>query len=128
MKLSFQSIILKSVDLLFESMGLLFDALTTKSLDFTSRASRKEYILCSLFWSIVFVSADLYWGWKEKPFLQFFPFLFVLVNSAITSRRLHDLNWRGWWQLPFWLFPISGIMLCFLKGTSEANRFGDVPK
>ena len=43
MILSLQSIILKSVELLFESMGLLFDALTTKSLDFSSRASRKEY-------------------------------------------------------------------------------------
>jgi uncharacterized membrane protein YhaH (DUF805 family) len=127
MKTLFQSIILKSVDLLFESMGLLFDALTTKSLDFNSRASRKEYNVCLVFWSIVYLVAMRY-NWQEKLILIWIPIVYLLFSIALLSRRLHDLNWRGWWQLSLWLFPISGIILCFLKGTSEANRFGEVPK
>jgi hypothetical protein len=127
MILSLQSIILKSVELLFESMGVLFDALTTKSLDFSSRASRKEYNASIIFWCIIYSIAIKY-KWNESAVLIFIPIFYAISGVAIINRRLHDLNLRGWWQLPLWLFPISGIILCFLKGTPEANRFGDVPK
>ncbi len=127
MKLSFQSIILKSVELLFESMGVLFDALTTKSLDFSSRASRKEYNASVIFNYIIFSIAIKY-KWNEQIILIFIPIFLLIFNTALLTRRLHDLNLRGWWQLPMWLFPISGIILCFLKGTPQENRFDDVPK
>lgn len=127
MILSLQSIILKSVELLFQSMGLLFDALTTKSLDFSSRASRKEYTACVIFECIIFYVTTEY-KVEEKIILVFISIVYLIFSIALLTRRLHDLNLRGWWQLPMWLFPISGIILCFLKGTPEANRFGDIPK
>ena len=127
MILSLQSIILKSVELLFESMGVLFDALTTKSLDFSSRASRKEYTAGVIFNYIIYSIAIKYKG-SENVVLILIPIFFIIYSTALLTRRLHDLNLRGWWQLPLFLFPISGIILCFLKGTPETNRFGDVPK
>ncbi len=127
MKLSFQSIILKSVELLFESMGLLFDALTTKSMDFSSRASRKEYNAYWIFWLIVFLIATKY-KWEENYVLLFIPIFYAISGIAVSIRRLHDLNLRGWWQLLVIAIPFSFVALCFLKGTPETNRFGDVPK
>lgn len=127
MILSLQSIILKSVELLFQSMGLLFDALTTKSLDFSSRASRKEYTACVIFNYIIYSIAIKYKA-NENAVLIIISIFFIIYATALLTRRLHDLNLRGWWQLPMFLFPISGIILCFLKGTPETNRFGDVPK
>jgi|GEM_PF-5149933 len=127
MILSLQSIILKSVELLFESMGLLFDALTIKSLDFSSRANRKEYNAYWIFWLIVFCIATKY-KWKENYVLIFIPVFYAISGVAVSIRRLHDLNLRGWWQLVVLAIPFAFVVLCFCKGMSETNRFGDVPK
>lgn len=127
MILSLQFIILKSVDLLFQSMGLLFDALTTKSLDFSSRASRKEYNAYWIFWLLVFCIATKY-KWNESAVLIFISIFYAISGIAVSIRRLHDLNLRGWWQLLVIAVPFSFVVLCFFKGTPEANRFGDFPK
>lgn len=35
-----------------------------------------------------------------------YQFFIFLVNLSITTRRLHDLGWSGWWQLVFFLAPL----------------------
>ena len=43
--------------------------------------------------------------------------LFVWPFFATTTKRLHDLNYRGWWILPAYLGPIligSGLMGYFM--------------
>lgn len=55
-----------------------------------------------------------------------------LMNLAIFSRRMHDLNSSAWSVL-FWFIPIIGqiygiymlILLTFKKGKREPNIYGD---
>ena len=54
------------------------------------------------------------------------------ITVVSTTKRLHDINRRGWWQL-VGLVPVFGqlavIIVCgFVKGTIGPNRFGDDPK
>ncbi|HEY4292703.1 DUF805 domain-containing protein [Luteibacter sp.] len=42
----------------------------------------------------------------------------------VTVRRLHDVDWRGWW----YLVPFVSLILIFLDGTRGPNRFGPSPK
>ena len=54
------------------------------------------------------------------------------ITVVSTTKRLHDINRRGWWQL-VGLVPVFGrlavIIVCgFVKGTIGPNRFGDNPK
>ena len=58
--------------------------------------------------------------------------LALLVPSlAVTFRRLHDTNRRGWWIL-IGLIPLIGALVLFifylLDGTPGPNRFGPDPK
>jgi uncharacterized membrane protein YhaH (DUF805 family) len=58
--------------------------------------------------------------------------LFVLIPGiAVTVRRLHDSNHRGWWWW-LWIIPVIGwiwllVLLC-LDSTPGPNRFGPNPK
>lgn len=65
-----------------------------------------------------------------------FIFLFALFLIAfvyhiiLDIRRLHDMNLRGWWLL-IGLVPFAGpvllILLYFIPGNWDANRFGKTP-
>ena len=53
-----------------------------------------------------------------------------LLSIAVGSRRLHDTNRSGWWQL-LWIVVFIGWipLIIWLASTSknENNRFGDEP-
>ncbi len=55
--------------------------------------------------------------------VTFIPFL------SLSVRRLHDIDFRGWWLLLGLLGPASLAILIFhcLKGTVGDNRFGPDP-
>jgi uncharacterized membrane protein YhaH (DUF805 family) len=36
-------------------------------------------------------------------------FLFVIPKAALVTRRLHDINCSGWWQILFWFRIILGV-------------------
>lgn len=38
-------------------------------------------------------------------------FIFFLVGISLTTRRLHDLGWSGWWQLLFYCGSIPFVLL-----------------
>lgn len=42
-----------------------------------------------------------------------------------SVRRLHDVNYRGWWWLP--IVNIWAVVVCFFAGNIESNRFGPPP-
>ena len=54
-----------------------------------------------------------------------------LPSRAVGSRRLHDTNRSGWWQL-LWIVVFIGWipLIIWLASTSknENNRFGEEPK
>jgi len=103
--------------------------------------ARCAIILCALF---VVVGAS-YWldgSIPKQVFLQssdamlvtslgFSAAIFVMVwaGFSLLTRRLHDINLRGWWALVC-LIPILGALfllnISFLPGNHEANRFGRV--
>ena len=56
-----------------------------------------------------------------------FSIAILVPTIAVTTRRLHDTNRSGWWQLLFFVPVIGWILLVVWlrkKGTEGANRFG----
>ncbi|MCP1674497.1 uncharacterized membrane protein YhaH (DUF805 family) [Natronocella acetinitrilica] len=54
----------------------------------------------------------------------------VFPSFAVGARRLHDINFRGWWQVLL-VVPLLGVtILCVLfalRSNPGENRFGDHP-
>ena len=117
----------------------MFDALK-KYAGFNGRARRKEYWLFMLLYFIAMVVAglfdDLVVGERvafdsTMGVFSWIVFLGLLIPStAVSVRRLHDKNLRGWWVLLF-LIPLIGTIALFIlycmRGTDGENRFGADP-
>ena len=117
----------------------MFEALYKYAV-FSGRARRKEYWLCMLLYFIAMVVAglfdDLVVGERvafdsTMGVFSWIVFLGLLIPSiAVSVRRLHDKNLRGWWFLLF-LIPLIGTIALFIlycmRGTDGENRFGADP-
>ena len=100
--------------------------------NFSSRAARSEYwywVLFAILMSIVSGVIDrvLFPHANVSPIETLVGLALILPGLAVTIRRLHDLDRRGWWIfLP--LIPLIGMIwlivwLC-MRGTIGPNRFG----
>lgn len=134
-------------------MELMFQPIR-KYADFSGRARRKEFWLFALLMfliEVVFMALlsavggqDLLMGYPASAtvpmsgtvmavvLLHFAVMLALLVPSlAVTFRRLHDTNRKGWWILISFI-PLIGALVLFifylLDGTPGPNRFGPDPK
>ncbi len=88
-----------------------------KYADFNGRASRPEYWWFMLFLLLVSAATSLI-----SPMLSgLFSIGTLLPALAAASRRLHDTNRSGWWQL-ISLVPVAGlvIIVIFLAQESKA--------
>ncbi|OBX04754.1 membrane protein [Gallibacterium genomosp. 3] len=106
---------------------------------FQGRARRKEFwmfVLFNILFSFILGVVDALIGtynWQSDTGLlsSIYSLFVILPNLAVTTRRLHDINRSGWWQL-LYLIPIIGwlVLLYFFvsKGNIGANRFGEDPK
>lgn len=106
---------------------------------FQGRARRKEFwmfVLFNILFSFILGVVDALIGtynWQSDTGLlsSIYSLFVILPNLAVTTRRLHDINRSGWWQL-LYLLPIIGwlVLLYFFvsKGNIGANRFGEDPK
>jgi uncharacterized membrane protein YhaH (DUF805 family) len=101
---------------------------------FSGRASRSEFWFFYLFLviaSFIAASIDALVLNNQNSYLTLILFLATLIPLiAITTRRLHDTDRSGWWQLlPF--IPLVGaiILLIWLctAGAPGNNRFGGNP-
>jgi len=83
--------------------------------NFRGRASRSEFWwflgfqqVCALVIgviSLVIFNGDT--NLKIYPTIVF-NLMTALPFAAVFARRLHDVNWSGWWQLVFWaVFPLG---------------------
>ena len=119
-------------------MDLAIHCITKKYVDFSTRASRKEYWLFFLFYliaCIILSIIDMFVGtYHEESGYGLFSGIFILATFlpylAVTVRRLHDTGRTGWWLL-LSIIPLFGliwliIVLC-LKGNDGENRFGADP-
>lgn len=50
-----------------------------------------------------------------------------MVIFIMTIRRLHDMDFKGWWSL-LAILPFITIILLFIPGSAGANRFGPAPR
>lgn len=105
---------------------------------FQGRARRKEFWMFMLLYtifSIVLEQVDMFIGTYHIQYGGLFSSVYnlalIIPSIAVGTRRLHDINRSGWWQLLF-LIPIIGwlILLFFFvsKGNIGTNRFGEDPK
>lgn len=97
---------------------------------FRGRSTRAEYWYFYLFILTVGFSLGLISEIASIPWLMDYAtyanFIFVIPQITVTTRRLHDTNHSGWWQLLY--FTLIGIpYLIYLlakKGTTEKNKYG----
>jgi uncharacterized membrane protein YhaH (DUF805 family) len=60
------------------------------------------------------------------PMVMLYFLILFIPDLALSVRRLHDIDKRGWWIL-LSLVPFGGLVLLFWsvsEGTSGFNRFG----
>jgi uncharacterized membrane protein YhaH (DUF805 family) len=101
---------------------------------FNGRASRSEFWFFYLFLviaSLIAASIDALVFNNQNSYLTLILFLATLIPLiAITTRRLHDTDRSGWWQLLSFV-PLVGaiILLIWLctASTPGSNRFGSNP-
>jgi len=55
-----------------------------------------------------------------------FSFATFLPSIAVTSRRLHDIDRSGWWQL-LYFFPVIGwfVLIFFCAEATQPNRYAN---
>lgn len=97
-----------------------------KYFDFNGRAKRPEFWWFALFCFLVAVML----GIISNSISALFSLATIIPSLAVGSRRLHDTNKSGWFQL-IWLIPLIGwlvmIYLLVQEGDAEANQYGEVP-
>ena len=117
-------------------MDLVIQCVTKNYFNFSGRARRKEYWLFVVAYIIVVVIAgiiDAITGLGDAglgPIYIIATLAMIIPSIAVSVRRLHDTNRRGWW-LFLALIPIIGpiillVFFCF-RGTEGENRFGADP-
>ena len=106
---------------------------------FSGRAKRAEFWWFFLFCMIVGLMGSVIDGGLglnaaiggNGVFTTLIQLATFLPSIAVGSRRLHDTNRSGWWQL-LWIVVFIGWipLIIWLASTSknENNRFGDEPK
>jgi len=118
-------------------MAIFIDTLA-KSLDFSGRASRKEWGVFFLFslvvgLSLITLDVKLDWfdrEWRMGPLTGIYLLLVFLPSTALMVRRLHDSNKSGGWLLILFI-PYIGFIIHFglmqVQGTVGPNDYGDDP-
>jgi len=84
-----------------------------KYFDFTGRASRSEFWWFHLFLvlgsgAFLYIDAKVF-GTAQNidPFSALFSLLTFFPAISVRARRLHDINFSGWWQV----LPFLGLLI-----------------
>jgi uncharacterized membrane protein YhaH (DUF805 family) len=111
--------------ILFNSMKKMF---TLKG-----RASRKEYLIFTIFELLIFTPLLI----MEKKYgrtdllniaVIVSVGIYIFAYTSVSVRRLHDCDLKGWWYLLNFIFsPVVFLMFCFIKGNKEKNKYGEPP-
>ena len=98
---------------------------------FKGRATRAEYwwfiLFNSLVCSVAYAAVQFLMGTETADTaMSLVQLALFLPALAVSVRRLHDINFNGWWML-LWITVIGVIPLIVffcLPGKAEENRFG----
>ena len=111
-------------------------------LNFTGRASRKEYWMWFLFFSILVIISSFLDRLLGLDFIEsstasegvvwlIVCIVHLIPGIAVTVRRLHDVG-KSKWYLLISLVPTVGLIWIFYilcsNGDSGANKYGVNPK
>lgn len=101
-----------------------------KYFDFKGRATRSEFwwfqlFNLSVFGVAVFFDGLLGYGFSEEftPVASTSELFFLMPVLAVTCRRLHDLGFSGWFQIPAVFLYIDYLGLV-IPGFGEAEVIG----
>lgn len=97
-----------------------------KYAQFSGRSRRKE------FWMFTFTNYAISFGigfmcglFKLNPLVIVAYSLVTLIPGlAVSARRLHDINYSGWWMI----VPFVNLFLFCLPGVEGGNKYGPDPK
>jgi uncharacterized membrane protein YhaH (DUF805 family) len=106
------------------TFGKSISTCLSKFFDFKGRASRPEY------WWFYLFTILVSWGSMLVDHTQILSglvsLIFIFPASAAATRRLHDTNRSGWWQLLY--FTIIGIIPVTIwlasKSSDQENEYG----
>jgi uncharacterized membrane protein YhaH (DUF805 family) len=97
---------------------------------FGGRASRAEYgywLLFTVIAPLVLMLLGLATDTDLSALNDLFTLAILLPSIAVGTRRLHDIDRTGWWQL-LWFVPIIGWVVLSVwacqRGTHGINRYG----
>ena len=98
--------------------------------NFNGRATRKDYwgfVLINMLVALVIGLLEEIVGMDDDFISSLYALAVICPNITLTTRRLHDVNRSGWWQLAT-VVPLLNIYLADLvwikAGKSEDNKFG----
>ena len=112
--------------------------LTKKYSAFDGRATRSEYWWFALFQLFVTIVSELLDYTMLDDYANSIGFVSIITSLAfllpalsVASRRLHDVEKSGWWQL-LWIVPVIGWILLIYwlvqEGSVGENEYGVSPK
>jgi uncharacterized membrane protein YhaH (DUF805 family) len=93
----------------------------SKYADFSGRATRPEYWWFVLF--IIVVGMVVSFGGDVAS--SVFMLATIVPSIAVATRRLHDTNRSGWWQL-ICLLPVIGIIVLVVFLAQAGKTSADV--
>ena len=117
--------------------------------DFDGRARRQEYWMFTLInfvitFGIMIVIGGIAMATQSRALLivaavvlGLYGLAVMVPSLAVTTRRLHDTDRSGWWQLlnllgiiPVigWIGSIVVLVFCALEGNPGPNQYGPDPK
>ncbi|HEX8596591.1 MAG TPA: DUF805 domain-containing protein [Pseudomonas sp.] len=118
-------------------MAIYFETFE-KTGDFEGRSTRKEFwvfFFGSLLLAMPIVFLDTILGLYSPdagmgPLTGLVLFLMVIPSFSLSVRRLHDIDFSGWWffvgLVPF-VGPVIQLILFTMAGTDGPNRYGASP-
>ena len=99
--------------------------------NYNGRAKRSEYWYFILFTWIVSFAAGILEGiflantYSYSSLSNFVSLILVIPTINVATRRLHDVNRSGWWQLLYFTV-IGGFVILYWtikKGVEEINKY-----
>lgn len=97
-------------------MTYFVEPIKSHYVDFSGRATRKQFWLFVLFYIIVMVVAGLLLGFLGDTgtiLVRIFQLALLLPSLAIMARRLRDAGFSPWWLL-IGLVPFIGGLVLFV--------------
>lgn len=113
-------------------MNWFLDVLKNKYAVFEGRARREEFWMFTLIYILFYFCVSVIDYVLNTIFLAgIYTIAMIVPSIAVSTRRLHDINRSGWWQLLCFI-PIIGwiILLLWYVTDSDAgdNQYGENPK